>query len=312
MLGWLRRWWSRRSAQPPGAGWTQSLSRSDQLRLEELVRRHFAERGEEVVFDEGIVVRDGIHYGLENLAQWCGRMPRDEWQLAVEQHFAMLAQAQAEQAEWAEVAHDFGKAAGRLLLRIYPAEFLDEGRGEWLVHRTDLPGTATVLVADLPSSVLTLRRDQVAIWGRSVEDLFALAHDQLADLAPVQIEWTELAAGQVSVAVLSADHLYAATHALRLAEWPELCGVHGTLLAVPSRHALLAVPIHDARVRDAIRLLAPQVRTMFTKGPGSIAADLFWRRPDGTFERQGYRPDGGTLQFEPAPGLAGLLRDLTA
>lgn len=311
MFGWFRRRTAKaRQATEATVHWAANLPLAEQQHLETLVRQYFANRHERVEISAGVVVRGGLHFGLENLAQLCSRVPRDEWSLAVEQHFVSLERARVEQAEWDERGVDFAWAAERLLLRVYPRDFLDDGRADWLVHRMDLPGTATILVADLPSSVLTLKRDVVDGWGRSAEELFSLALDQLADQCPVDLEWTELVAGSLAVAVLSAEHLYAATHALRLGEWPELVGPHGTLLAVPNRHTLIAYPIEDQRVLGAVQRLVPLVQRMFEQGPGSIAEHLFWRRTDGRFERQECRGTGEAVRMHPSPGFAKMLAGL--
>ncbi len=127
MFGWFRRRTAKASrAAGATVHWSTNLPLAEQQHLEALVRQYFADRHERVEIRAGVVVRGGLHFGLENLAQLCSRVPRDEWPLAVEQHFVSLERARVEQAEWDERGADFAWAAERLLLRVYPRDFLDD------------------------------------------------------------------------------------------------------------------------------------------------------------------------------------------
>ena len=53
-------------------------------------------------------------------------------------------------------------------------------------------------------------------------------------------------------------------------------GAHGSLVGVPHRHAVFIYPINDLKVVTVMQALAYAVHGMYTEGPGSISAKLYW------------------------------------
>lgn len=310
-------WWKRKKPKvDPRVSqehWATWMTFEQQQKLEQLVLQHWQVRAPDLTVEDGVIKIDGMRYGLENLSQNCRPVPEEEWPLAVQQHFERLAAGEEEGAEWDASCETFAWAQSMLRVRLYPPKM--EGLA-MIVCRQDLDGVATALVADRPSSIVSIHQDLVDKWGKPVDELFDLALRQTLEHEEIQFEWAELD-GDVDgvepfrVAILSSDGLLAAGHALALGDRPDLIGEHGTLFAVPNRHHVLAYPIGDTPLPRVVNNLLPIVVGMFADGPGSITPNFYWRRPDGVVEAQPVElreaDDGNTTaSFAPTEGFQAL------
>ena len=130
-----------------------------------------------------------------------------------------------------------------------------------------------VLVLDLPTSVATIPRDETDDWP-PVDELFRIALDNIrAEPAPER-QTVEVRGAQI-VAELG-DSFFVASRLLILREELDLAGADGALVAVPTRHALLAHVIRDPTVAQALPPLALLARDTALAGPGAITSSVFW------------------------------------
>ncbi len=308
MFDWLKR--GRRDGK---SRWSQVLGARQEERFESLVNARLASEGESAVVDGGLVQVRGKSCGLENLAQLCHGLPADDWPRAIGEHFDAVRSAEREEVEWDARKHDFDWVAPQLCVRLHPAEYVGADGAPFSIAdlslaREDLPGLPTVLVADRPSTIASVERTVSDAWGRTNEEIFACALANLAEQHPVVSTPLDLdAKAGLRAWVIESEHLFGASHVLRLDAWPEVLGAHGTLVAVPSRHALIVYPIDSAAVLDAIPILAQVANSAFNTGPGSITPDLFWRTRDGRFERLGVAVSPGKIALTPSDGFRALL-----
>ena len=320
MFGWLRKKKAAPDPATPGPTanrWAPYLTSAQQQRFEELARAHFAQRGIAVTWGHGTVRIGEQDCGLDNLAQTCRQLPEDEWALAIAAHFDGLANAARESDELDANEHDFEWMAAKLRVRLYPADMQlaeDVPTGEWGTWREDLEDTRSTLVVDLPSTVVSLRSELPKLWGHRRDELFARAMQNVAAECPVEIEEVEIDKKHgVRATVLSADHVFVASHALRLDAWPKLLGSHGTLFCVPNRHTLLAVPVTNVSgALAAVQHLLALALRMFEDGPGSTSPHVYWRTPKGSFAVARGSLEGRNLQVMPSDAFAELLNGLPA
>jgi hypothetical protein len=305
--------WLKRGRKDGKARWSQVLGARQEERFEELVNARLASEGETAVVDGGRVPVRGKVCGLENLAQLCHSLPADDWPRAIGEHFDALRRAEQEEVEWHARKHDFDWVAPQLCVRLHPAEYANAdgstfSMAELSLAREDLPGLPTVLVADRPSTVVSVERSVSDAWGRTSDEIFARALANLAEQHPVVAAPLDLdGKGGLRAWVLESEHLFGASHVLRLDAWPDVIGAHGTLVAVPTRHALIAYPIESTAVIDAISILAHLANKTFRDGPGSITPDLFWRTRDGRFERMTVVVSSGKIELTPSEGFVALM-----
>ena len=280
----------------------------------ECVHRHFAERNTRVSIDEGVLrlkaATEGA-FGLLNLAQICRAAEEHDWPRIVQEHFdEVLAAYEGVGAPEARIA-DFEAVSDRVAVRVWPEGLLAElGRkpDEMLIWRSDMEGTVTVLVLDLPTSVKNIRPDEAAPWGKSTGDLFALGLANLPKLCTPRVVLHDLPNGQPS-RLLTGDELYVASYALLLDGFPECVGTHGALVGVPNRHAVISCPIEDLRIVGALGVTIQAVCAMAQQGPGTITDNVYWYR-DGKFTQLPYEIDGNELNFEPPDEFVEMLNGL--
>lgn len=290
--------------------WAAFFNRKRFERFMGLVDDYWSELGREVEIQDGVlrVVGSDEPMGLQNLAQVCHQSPPDEWAEVIANHFGLLETTREERAELEGRIGDFEAVRHQLGLRLYPADFIDGPVGEAAVFRRDLPGTVTVLVVDLPSSVANIPRDEVGRWRLSDEELFAAARESTRVLAESHKEEVELS-DTVTVTLIGGDSYFAASNVLLLDQHHECIGPHGALVGVPHRHAAIVYPVTGIEVVHAVNGLIPVIHGMHQEGPGSISPSLYWYR-DGEFLELPYEIGEDGIRFIPPEAFVLLLNRL--
>lgn len=310
--------WMRKKRKDGKARWSDVLNARQEERLEALVNARLAAMGESGRVQDGWVLVGERKCGLDNLARTCLGLAPDEWPEHVEQHFDALRRSEVESEEWSTRKSDFDWVAPQLCVRLHPDAYQDtDGErialNELALTRSDLPELHTVLVADRPSTIVTVERELTKEWPLSPDALFALAIENLPARYPVEIEVIGISEESGTKAfVLSGEHMFVASHALRLDAWPEFLGSHGTLFSVPNRHTLLVHAIESVDVLDAIKALAWIGYRACAEGPGSIAPDLYWRTRDGKFARMQVDVDDKSIALKPSDEFKALLEALAS
>jgi len=207
-------------------------------------------------------------YGLANLAQqWALAEPASRDDL-VRSHFQRLLGVLAQP-----------RRVGPELLpllrpRIWHTPEIED-TGVPVVSKALAPGLTAVVTIDLPEAVTSLRPDEAAVTGQTIEQLWEIAFRQIEDGQPV--ETFEMVSG---VSVTSGNSLFVASRMLDPPRFTDQLGAYGALLAIPNRHVLIAHAINDASTRAAVNAIVPTARDLWRDGPGSITPDLYWWRQD--------------------------------
>lgn len=309
-MSWWKSWW-----RPPPPSWARFFTKAEYYRFLHEVESYFKKRGLPIAIQDSVVnILSGMpggvqRCGLLNLAQRCKQEPdQAAWSELIAAHFDGFERHLAESARVQELVADFERIAPLLALRLYPGSYLDGETATHCVYRTDLPGTVTVLVYDLPSSIQNVRPADVAVWGREVDELFEIALDNIRLHSHPQR--TEVACGDgLALQVLSGPDYFVASHALLLDEHPDCVGLYGALVGVPHRHALLAYPIRDVRVLKVVQPMLAAIIGMELSGPGSISAQLYWYH-GGSFAPLPYRISRNRLIVEPPTPFLEMLQSL--
>ncbi len=281
----------------------------------DLVAKDFKRRGHRVRIEEGVVTMAGasdededIQFGLMNLAQICAQSDESEWPTIIADHFDTVFASESEKRELDAKRGDFAQISGMLALRIWPEDYGDAMNADTVVSRSDLGGTITALVYDLPSIVQNVNPKDLKQWDKSRDTLFELALANVRRDYPVDIDEVELTEG-IAITLFSGDHLFAAAHVLTLEDHPACLGTHGSLIGVPHRHAVICYPINDIAVFDTLQLLIPAVYGMYLEGPGSVSPHLYWyQRRQFTTLAVGYEDE--EFSFRPTAEFLQLLESL--
>jgi hypothetical protein len=278
-----------------------------------LVREHLGRGGADVRIRGGTATVTGSagRIGLDNLAQMCSLAPPIEWPRIIGEHLDKSDDALARALALDLVDGSFEQLAGKLAVRLHAGDYLPRRLAPHIVHRCDLPGTVTVLVADLGPSVAAVPTGVAAAWGVPPEQLFTRGLQNVRALGPP--DWHTLPLPpDLRLDVLICPHFYTATHALLLNGALPRPARHGHLIAVPHRGALLCFAVDGAGVLAAMEGLLIMAGGMYREGPGSISPHVYWRNQEGRFEQQQSLTLGRRVRFAPSAGFAAVLDQVRA
>lgn len=280
----------------------------------ELVRSVLGRDGRRVVIEDGVAVVEGQpgQHGLANLARRCHEAPREQWPQLVADHLGLSDVEAIARRTGSLLDQPFSVIRQHLGVRLYPEGYLSAPMAGQLVERVDLPGTLTVVVIDIGPSVMMLPPVVAQTWPVPTAELFEAGIANLMHLTKLQRGSLLLGTQPAAVVdVVSGDN-FASSHVLAPERVLPRLGAHGNLLAVPTRDVMLSLPLDAGLSLWAVEALLVMARGRFDDGVGPISPHLFWRRPDGGFERQqgNHEPGAGRVQLAPTPAFAGLLAQL--
>lgn len=295
--------------------WAHGLGAQGYPTFVALVKNYFAGRNIAVKLDaqEGLLrpqagdEEQSSVFGLQNIAQTCSQADRDQWHDLICSHFDCIFAAGDEQNALRIDVSDFARVRDSIRARLYPAELQEQSVET--VHRPGPEGTLEVIVVDLPKSVRTVSRSEVAAWGVSRDALFELGRRNLAERTHVEMHTVEMQAG-IELLACMGDAFYAASHALILDQHLPEDLPHGALVSIPRRDVLLAHPIRNIGAADAISSMLQATIHWHAEGPGSLSPLLYWHVA-GEFVTLDYTITDNTLDFTPPDAFLNMLRMLS-
>lgn len=292
--------------------WTTVLGSAERLdRFEDMVRAYFEGQGVDVELVRGMVrprggPLEGGAYGLGNLSQLCAAAEEGRWGELIAGHFGAMARSQAA-AEDLESA-TFDRVKDRLMVRLWERSDL-AGGAERMVWREDLPRLATVLCVDLPEAIRTVPREDAILWGQEDEELFERAMANVRREVRPELERIDVEGG--AVWLVQAESFYVASLAVEIDRFPELIGKYGTLVSVPVRQAILAVPVEGIEALKAAEGLIRMTLGAEERGPGSISRRVWWWR-DGMWHELEYEPREDGITVMPSQGIVEILKEMAS
>jgi len=195
-------------------------------------------------------------FNLHNLLAKCAAEPdKAQWPGLIRHHFTSLFSSFDEQRKLDP--RSFESVRPYLSLRLYPeASLAQRGGAANLLTRTDLAGTATVLMLDLPGAFTAVPKSMFAEWHQEPAAVFALAqanvnkHEVLKSTKPLE-------AGGVKLTVhFLAEENYAASYALDLAtNAPEFVGEWGSVVAIPNKGLASICQVSRAQPLDFVQYI---------------------------------------------------------
>lgn len=268
-----------RRRRAPAPEWASFFSPDDYAAFIDAVRGELDRRGFRYAIENDVVnVSEPVEerLGLGNLAQVChGQGP--PFAAVVARHFDGLADRTDE-----DVPVDFALARDRLKARLIDRGLLEAAEVP-LVSRQVADDLWVALAVDLPTRIAYVNRDHAAAWDAEEDELFDAGYAHARTEPRLELSVRQLEAG-VDIWALVGDSFFTATSALWLEPPGEPEGPHGSLVAVPHRHAVLLHPIRDLSVLGAAAHIATLTAGMYREGPGSISPSLYWRH-DGELTR---------------------------
>ncbi len=239
-----------------------------------LVASAFAKVGHDVtIYPDRVESRDGTPFGLPNIAALCTGVDRSEWADVVERHVESVTTPPV---TLGELSPDEVRAALYLRL-VHAASTPDPGYA-----RQVAPGLLEVLAVDLPESVVTLSKTDLAGLG-SLAELLEQGRANLRALLAGDVSLGAVADGRGAFTAVTDRSFFTASLALVLSEAVErISGERdqgrGILVAVPDRHQLLYRVIDAPTAASALREMFDAARWAFDDASGPLSPNVFWVR----------------------------------
>ena len=279
----------RRSKNAGSApAWASPLTSAQLLEFYSTLLRELQQFGVEI--GDGFVTVAGrsTHYGLTNLAQqWVIASPRQRNRV-VQEHFKRLFDAEdAPRPEGADLL-------ALLRPRLWSRETVASA-GVPLLTRDVADDLVAVLCVDLPTTVVTLKPEQGAATGKSVDELWDIATDQIDDGQAVADDRLE-----DGTRALTGDSPFVASRLLELDRFVGPLATHGAVVAVPHRHMLLVYELPSLDVVLRLNYLIVAATNIYRKGPGSISPSVYWWRPSEPLVRIPASADGASVTVTPS------------
>lgn len=228
------------------------------------------------------VLPDGraCELGLVNLSARCREVPEPEIPARVEAHLraVLVAELAGPPSEEPLV---YESIAPRLIAQVYREESLGTARDR-VVTRSLCDGLVSVLAVDLGVAIATIHRDFIEPWGRSEDSLFRLGVENLGHRP---VERLALPSDDLRGFMLFAEDIALCAQVQRLSAH---LGHHhraGVLVAMPSRHTLLCIPMSPGGGEEAWSRVARAVRfvdsfyqgvAVMNEGEAMFSSDLYW------------------------------------
>jgi hypothetical protein len=265
----------------------------------------------ESVKDGTIILQDNHDhsFNLHNLIEICASVDKSEWKTIITDHFDRLIDSM--ELQNAMDLTDYKSVKQYLTLRIYPKAYVDNNMGlQRCIARTDLEGTYTVLMFDLPHAFSSVNHDLPEIWKKSKEELFRVATDNVNKIEIVKVTEIVQPDGMQFELHLMEEENFAGVYALDLQKnSPEFVGELGSIVSIPNAGFAIIYkidPKNPAEFADYIRITHSLNQESYTGHSKGVTPDYFWYYK-GKFTKVGVReqPDG-EFYIVPPDGLTKL------
>lgn len=231
-----------------------------------------------------IKVTDSAHHSavinLDNLILKClADDDRSTWITVIYDHYAQLFSSMDIESQIDPA--NFETLKKHLAIRIYPKETVDQHGGtDSLIARTDLSGTYSLLMLDLPGAFTPVRRRMFDLWNKTEAEAFKAAQANVDSQHVERVTNTyDYQGTQIDVTVLG-DENYAASYALDLANnSPQLLGEWGGVLAMPHKGLVLLCKVGHDKPLDFVKFIQmtlPLTEKSYHNNPQPISDHYFW------------------------------------
>lgn len=213
---------------------------------------------------------------LDNLTRRCKTEDPREWQTIVNQHFARL-KIDPHKAKY--IFKDFDYAEPMIKYTVRHASIVD--KIDEVVHRIDLPETATFLVLDTDESFRYIRKNDIKEWEKTEAELFEIARQNVAaeDIQIGEILWADTFEAYT---FLSGD--FSASFIVELERNAEFSiGRYGAVVSIPSKGTAIVHPLHGATALDFIVSFYKMMRSFYEEDQVPITDRFYWYY-EGRFE----------------------------
>lgn len=221
-----------------------------------------------------------LAFNLDNLILKCAdETDHSRWPTIVQDHFKAL--LNSIQANNNLLAAEYEKIKSNLGIRIYPDATIEKRGGKAnFIYRTDLEGTTSILMLDLPGGFKPILKKDFDLWGKTTDDVFAQALLNV-DKQPMQkaVKTFDVEKFNIEFDFIENED-YAATYALDLSKnSPEMVGTWGSVVVIPNKGLVSVCKISKDRPLDFVKYIQkikPLTDQSFEQHQNPVSKDFFW------------------------------------
>lgn len=247
--------------------------------------------------------------GLTNVLQFCKQEKPAHYRQIISDHFDSMIRAHKFDDDFNKIVSDFEKVKQYIGVRLYDNEYVANIGQELTIGKNFAGDIYSMIVFDLPDSVINIKPEQTNEWNKTNEELFAIGINNIKAKYPLSISQENF--GEFDIWFIQGEHFFTANIVFELENRKELIGSKGSLVGLPHRHSAIIYPIENLETVKAINGIIPTIYGMNQEGPGSLSNKLFWYR-DGNYTELPYKLENGKLQFFPPDSFVELLNELNA
>ncbi len=219
-------------------------------------------------------------FNLDNLIYECLAIKdKSQWNTAIEGHFKNLFSAIDEQKKIDPT--NFESIKKYLTIRVYPKEYVEQRGGtNGVVAKSDLEGTYSLLMFDLPGGFSPVDRQSFSQWKQDTADVFIIAQNNLnkQEVSKNSSQF-DIDGVKVEITILE-NESYAGSYILDLQNnSPELVGEWGSAIAVPDRQVAMVCKISKDKPVDFVKFIQrtkPLIEKYYRQDPQPISDQFFW------------------------------------
>jgi len=265
-------------------GYGKDISKEDYKKIVDLSVAIISKRYKIDFVKEGTVRLKGGQdlqdVNLHNLIGKCVRVAdKSQWEKVIQEHFDSVFSSIDEQK--AMDIENFESMKKYLSIRIYPKEtVIQRGGIGSLVAKTDLEGTYTLLMFDLPGAFTPVQREIFELWKKDSTEVFQFAQQNI-NKQPIQkrMQKFDFDGASVEIAFLGNED-YAASYALDLMNnSPELVGEWGSVVALPNKGLVDICKISKDKPVEFVKFIQntkPLIDKSYREHPQPITDQYFW------------------------------------
>lgn len=265
-------------------GYEKNISKNDYKKLVDIAVSVISKRYTiDFIKDGAVQLKSGQDMQTFNLHNLIGKcvMVKDkaQWQKVAQEHFEKIFSSIDEQKKIDPENYETIKKY--LSIRIYPKEtVIQRGGTVRLVAKTDLEGTYSLLMLDLPNAFTTVQKELFELWKKDTSEVFNIAQQNVNNQQIEKVtENFDIDGSNVEIIFLGNED-YAASYALDLINnSPTLVGEWGSVIAIPNKGLVNICKISKDKPLDFVKFIQrmkPLIEKSYTEHPQQISDQYFW------------------------------------
>lgn len=298
-------------------GYESDISKGDYKKIVDIAVPIVAKRYEIDFLKDGTIQikkgQDMQEINLHNLILKCVAVnDKTQWGEVIREHFDNIFSSIDEQKKIDPENYETVKKY--LSIRIYPYETIKQRGGiSSLVVKTDLEGTYTLLMLDLPGAFTPVQKQMFDLWKKDSSAVFKVAQENINKQEIEKVTQNfDLDGTNIEMTFLGNED-YAASYALDLINnSPDLVGEWGSVVALPNKGLVNICKISKDKPLDFVKFIEstkPLIEKSYLEHQQPISDQYFWYYKEKFTRISVVTEPNGNINVIMPFGLTGLMTE---